>query len=100
MLPRSVRILETTAGLLSAGALVLGLVLAVLMFAAPAVVDGSGLSAAGGPQTGRIVVQLAAGAIGEVLHGRRRHFGARSRPLVAAAVIIGELIALRWSWWR
>ncbi len=94
------RVLETTAGLLSAGALVLGLVLVVLKCAAPALVGGSGLSAATGPETGRVVVQLAAGLLGEVCHWNRARFPGRARPVVAVAVIVGELGALWFCWWR
>ncbi len=99
-LPRSVRALEATAGLLSAGALVLGFVLLALRFAAPALVHGTGLSAAAGPETGRIVVQSAAGLLGEVLHWNRARLRPSVRPLIAVAIIVGEFAALWWCWWR
>ena len=98
--PRAVRILEATAGLLSAGLLVLGVALAVLRFAAPAFVHDPGLSTADGPAIGRIVVQLVVGVLGELLHLTRARLPMPGRAVAAAVVIIGVLAALWWSWWR
>jgi hypothetical protein len=98
--PRGLRLLEATAGLLSAGLLVLGVALAVLRFAAPTFVHDPGLSTADGPATGRIVVQLAVGALGELLRLTRTRLPIPSRAVAAVAVIIGVFAALWWSWWR
>ena len=99
-LPRGVRMLEAIAGLLSAGLLVFGVVLAVLRFAVPTFVHDPGLSTAKGPETGRIVVPLAVGALGELLHLTRARMRAPSRAVAAVVVIVGVLAALWLTWWR
>lgn len=99
-LPRGVRILEATAGLLSAGLLVFGVVLAVLRFAAPTFIHDPGLSTANGPATGRIVAQLVVGSLGELLHVTRARLAVGARPVAAAIVILAVVATLWWSWWR
>jgi hypothetical protein len=91
---RSVRILETVAALLSAGVLVVGVVLAALLVAAPALNDGTG------PRIDRVLVALLAGGLGEVAHWRRGRLPVRARAAVAAAVSVVVLVALWWGWWR
>ena len=97
--PRTVRVLEATAGLLSAGLLVSAVLLLVLKFAAPGLVSGQGLSATDGPESSRIAVGLVAGVVGEVLHRIRGRLPGGLRPVVAALVIGGVLAALWWCWW-
>ena len=91
---RPVRIVEAVAALLSAGLLVVAVLLAVLLFAAPALNDGTG------PRLDRVLVPLAAGVLGEVVHLRRERFSVRARPWVAGLVIVVVLGALWWGWWR
>lgn len=91
---RSVRILDAVAALLSAGVLVIGVVLAVLLVAAPALNDGTG------PRLDRVLVALAAGILGELAHLRRERLPSPARPAVAAGVIVVVLAALWWGWWR
>ncbi len=98
--PRATRTLETTAGLLSAGALVLGMVLVVARFAAPVLINGSGVSATRGPATARIVVQFTAGLVGELLHWNRARLPGSIRAPIAFTLIAVQLAALWWCWWR
>lgn len=91
---RSVRILEAVAALLSAGVLVVGVALAVLLVAAPALNDGTG------PRLDRVLVALVAGILSEVAHLRRQRFPARARAGAAGLVILVVLGALWWGWWR
>lgn len=91
---RPVRILEAVAALLSAGVLVVGVVLAVLLVAAPALNDGTG------PRLDRVLVALLAGVAGELALLRRERLPARVRPAVAGGVIVVVLVALWWGWWR
>ncbi len=97
---RSVRVLEVIAGLLSAGVLATGVLLAVLEAAAPAVLTGSGQSATEGPRWDRVLVPLLVGGGGELARRLRPRFGHRVRPAVAAAVVVLCLAALWWGWWR
>lgn len=91
---RPVRFVEAVAALLSAGLLVVGVVLAVLLVAAPALNGGTG------PRWDRVLVAVVVGVIGEVLHRRRDRLPGRARPAVAAGVIVLMLAALWWGWWR
>ena len=91
---RSVRVVEAVAALLSAGVLVVGVVLAVLLVAVPALDDGTG------PRLDRVLVALLAGGLGELAHWRRERFPVRARVAVAAAVSVAVLVALWWGWWR
>jgi hypothetical protein len=91
---RSVRILEATAAVLSAGVLVVGVVLAVLLVAAPALNDGTG------PRLDRVVVALLAGGLGELARWRRGRLPVRGRVALAGAVSVLVLAALWWGWWR
>lgn len=80
--------------MLSAGLLVVGVVLAVLVVAAPALNDGSG------PRLDRVIVALLAGGLGELAHLRRHRLPDRARAVVGAVVILVVLLALWWGWWR
>lgn len=98
--PRAVRFLEVVAALLSAGLVVLGTTLAVLIVVAPALVGGTGLMTAGGPRLDRVLVQLIVGGLGEFVHLRRSRFPTRARPAAASAVILVCFVAMWWAWWR
>ena len=86
--------LQAVAALLSAGLLVIGVVLAVLLVVAPALNHGTG------PRLDRVIVAVVAGALGEVAHLRRERLPERARAAVATAVIIVVLLALWWDWWH
>jgi hypothetical protein len=79
---------------LSAGVLVVGVLLAVLLVAAPALNDGTG------PRLDRVLVPLVVGVVGEIAHLRRDRLPLRARGAVAALVIVVVLGALWWGWWR
>lgn len=71
-----------------------GVVLAVLRVAAPALNDGTG------PRLDRVLVPLVVGVLGEVVRLRRGRLPARARAWVAGLVIVVVLGALWWGWWR
>ncbi|QNK80117.1 hypothetical protein [Nakamurella sp. PAMC28650] len=97
---RRVRVLEATAGLLSAGVLVIGVLLAVLALVAPALISGSGLAVTQGPRWDRILVPLFVGLAGELARRYRHRVEPRVRPLSAVVVVLVCLGALWWGWWR
>src|SRR5690606_5473571 len=92
---RGVRVLETTAGLLSSGLLVLTAVLLAAVVVAPLVVDG-----ATGPQWWRIGVGAAVAVPGELIRvGRtRRPVAVRAVLAVLVLVAVPAVLALTW-WW-
>ena len=97
---RPLRVTEAVASLLSAGLLMIGLAVAVLVFAAPSLIHGAGLSATDGPRIDRVLVQLGVGALGEVVHWQRGRLPMTIRPVVAVVVVAAVLAALWWGWWR
>ncbi|SDP42466.1 hypothetical protein SAMN04515671_4169 [Nakamurella panacisegetis] len=99
-LPRILRTVEATAGLLSAGVLLSGVVLAVLAAVAPALIGGSGLSATDGPRLDRILVPLIVGGAGESMRLFRPRWNTPVRAVAAVAVVVASLLALWWGWWR
>ena len=99
-LPRYLRTTEATAGLLSAGVLLSGVVLAVLAFVAPVLISGSGLTATDGPRLDRILVPLIVGGVGEGVRFVRGRWEPRGRLVVAVGLILACLVALWWGWWR
>lgn len=96
---RGVRALEASAGLLSAGVLVTGVLLAILKWLAPAFLSGSGLSATDGPRWDRILAPLIIGVAGELSRRLRRGHGTRVRLATAAITVLLCLAALWWGWW-
>lgn len=88
------------AGLLSAGVLATGVLLAVLEIAAPVLIAGSGPTATQGPRWDRVLVPLVVGLAGEAARRFRRRFGAPVRLVTSAAVVVLCLVALWWGWWR
>jgi hypothetical protein len=93
-------VLEMVAGLLSAGLLVTGVLLAVLEIAAPALFPGSGLTVTEGPRWDRVLVPVGVGIAGEVARCWRHRIGGGLRPGLAATCILLCLVALWWGWWR
>jgi hypothetical protein len=98
--PRPVRMLEGVGALLSAGVLVLGVLLAALAVLGPVLVKGTGLSAASGPRLDRVLIPLGVGLLGEILHVTRRRRRLTSRILAAAGTVLAALAALWWGWWQ
>ncbi len=97
---RGLRVTEALAALLSAGVVVAGVVLALLMVVAPWLIHGTGLSTTDGPKPDRVLVQVGVGALGEWAHWKRSRLALRFRPAVAIAVVAAVLAALWWGWWR
>lgn len=91
---RAVRVLETVAGLLSSGLLVLTVVLLAAVVVAPLVVDG-----ASGPQWWRIGVCAAVAVPGELIRIGRRQRAPWLRLVLAGSVSLAVLGALALTWW-
>ncbi len=96
---RWLRFLEAVAGLLTAGIAVAGIVLLAAQLVAPRT-GGTGLDAATGPGWSTVLATLAVAVVGESLRLLRRRLPAAARMVSAAAVIIGVLVLLWFSWWR
>jgi hypothetical protein len=96
---RWLRVLEAVAGVLSAGVLLLGLVLSVAQVLAPRL-GGTGLEAAVGPGWDRAVATLAVGVVGELLRALRRRLAVAARAAVAVVVLLGIGALLWFTWWR
>lgn len=86
--------LETTAGLLSSGLLVLTVVLLGAVVVAPLVVDG-----ATGPQWWRIGVGAAVAVPGELIRIGRRDRAVGLRAVLAGTVVVAVIGALALTWW-
>lgn len=97
--PRSLRIAESLAGLLTAGVAVVGVVLLAAQLIAPRT-SGSGLEASTGPGWDRVVATLAVAAVGETLRAVRRRLPGAARAAGAVAMIAGVLVVLWFTWWR
>ncbi|AZI58121.1 hypothetical protein EH165_08185 [Nakamurella antarctica] len=105
-LPRGVRFVAGFASLLSAGTLVLGVILGLLMVLLPVLKPGTGFAVSIGPGWDRVVAHLGVGALGELglfLARRRRSsgWGATAPTVTVALVVLGSVAGLLWwSWWR
>jgi len=97
--PHGLRGLEATAGVLSAGVLLLGIGLVVAQLIAPRV-GGTGLDAADGPGWDRALAALGVGAGGEVLGAMRRRLPVAARATVAIVVLVAIGALLWFTWWR
>jgi hypothetical protein len=87
--------------LLSAGTLVVGVVLLMTALAAPTVLERAGLGQADGPGWSRVFALLLVGGAGElVVVLLRRRWPPGSRAAADAAVIVGCLAVTWWVWWR
>ncbi|MGI8590628.1 MAG: hypothetical protein ACR2M5_06505 [Nakamurella sp.] len=98
--PRPVRMLEGVGALLSAGVLVLGVLLAALAVLGPVLVKGTGLSTASGPRLDRVLIPIGMGLLGEILHVTRHRRRLTTRILAAAGTVLAALAALWWGWWQ
>lgn len=94
------RILEASAGLASAGLLVLGAGLVVLQLIAPDIAPGTGMSAAAGPTWWRALAQLGVGVAGELTVWARPRTSRGPRAWLAAGVLAAAAAVLWWCWWR
>lgn len=94
------RVLESAAGLFSAGLVLLGLALIVLQFAAPELAPGTGQAAAAGPTMSRALAQLGVGLAGESAVWARRRLSRGPRVWAAVAVLVAAGAVLWFCWWR
>ena len=101
-------VVRGVAGLVSAGTLVVAVVLLASHWLAPAVLGSAsttggggtaGLGRADGARLSRAVPQLAAGLLGELGRLRTRAAGVGPRLTVGAATVLLCLVALWWGWW-
>ncbi|GGL95749.1 hypothetical protein [Nakamurella endophytica] len=97
---RTAAAVRTLAGVLSAGSVVVGLVLVLSPWWAPLVLAGSGLDRAAGAAPGRSVPQLVAGLLGEAVRLLSRRWRPAARLAAASGVVVLCLAALAWGWWR
>jgi len=97
---RAVRILDAVAGLVSAGTLVVGVVLLTMAVSAPVVLERAGLGAADGPGWWRVLAQLGVGMAGELVVRSRRPWPDGRRAAADLVVIAGCLTVIWWVWWR
>ena len=97
--PAGLRALEVVSGLLSAGVLVLGLVLLVSQLGARHLLSGTGLAAATGPGWWRVAVHLVVGAAGEVGMLLRRSAAPAVRAVVASVTVVAVVVVLGAAWW-
>ena len=95
---RWVRFLDALAGLLSAGVLVVGIVLLLAAVIAPSAVAAAGLGVADGPGWDRVIAHLAVGAAGEVVVLLRRRWPTVVRGLADAVVVLAALMVIWWAW--
>ena len=87
------------AGLLAAGALVLGLALLVAMVVLPAPGTGS-FDATTGPGWGVVAAHLGVGVVGGAAGQWARRGPWTGRVAVAVVVVVAVLVVLALSWWR
>ena len=95
----AVRVLDTVAGLLSAGVLVVGVLLLVAAVIAPSALSAAGLGGATGPGWGRVIAQLAVGVVGELVVRFRGTWRTAVRAVADAAVIVAVPTVIAWAWW-
>lgn len=94
-----VRTLETCAGLLAGGLLVIGAILVVLQVVLPSDHVGGQPSTLAGPTWWRALTQLGAGIFGEVLYRTRFRWSSSTRGIPAAVVVIVSVFVLYLCWW-
>ncbi|WP_037362108.1 hypothetical protein [Nakamurella lactea] len=92
---RGLRALELTAGLAGGGLLLLGVVLLLLQFVAPQLIDG-----ADGPGWPAVLAHLLVGGAGEAGRGLRSRFPTWARALLAGLTVLAVLAVLVLFWWR
>jgi hypothetical protein len=97
---RRLRFLDGLAGLVAAGMLVLGVLLAVAALTAPAVLSRVGLGPATGPGWVAVALHLLVGGTGEVVIRLRRNWGPRARLAADLSVILVAMVVIWWAWWR
>ena len=96
--PGWLRVLDTLAGLLSAGVLVVGIILLIAALIAPSLVAAAGLGVAAGPGWDRVLAQLAVGVVGETVVLLRRRWPMTVRGFADGAVVVAALLVIWWAW--
>ncbi len=94
-----VRVLDTIAGLLSAGVLVLGILLLIAQLIAPLALSLAGWGDANGPGWWQVVTQLVVGGAGEVVVRMRHGWAGPVRAAADVTVIMAIVLVLAWAWW-
>ncbi len=97
--PRWLRALDGAAGLLSAGVLVLGVVLLVAQLAAPILWDGAELGSATGPGWASVAAHVGVGAVGELIVLLRRGWPVPVRAAADLTVVAAALAVMVLLWW-
>jgi hypothetical protein len=95
---RWVRFLDALAGLLSAGVLVVGIILLLASLIAPSAVAAAGLGVADGPGWDRVIAHLVVGAAGELVVLLRRRWPTFFGAMADVVVIVAALPVIWWAW--
>lgn len=96
---RGLRLLDRIAGLVAAGMLLVGVLLLVAAFVAPAVLPGLGLGPADGPGWWRVGGHLLVGVAGELVVHRRRNWSPPVRVTADLCVVIAAVAVIWLAWW-
>lgn len=96
---RGLRLLDGLAGVVAAGMLLVGLLLLVAGFVAPAVLPGMGLGPAGGPGWSRVAGHLLVGVAGELVVRGRRNWPPSVRVAADLGVVLAAVGVIWWAWW-
>ncbi len=94
-----VRVLDVVVGLLSAGLLVVGVLLVPAQFLAPPLLSMAGWGQATGPGWARIGAHLVVGVAGEVVVRFRGRLGRPARAAADLAVVAAAVGTIAWAWW-
>jgi hypothetical protein len=94
----AIRTLDALAGLLSAGILLVGVLLLLAAVIAPTALPAAGLGIASGPGWSSVAVHLAVGVTGELVVLRRRGWPPAVRAGADLVVIAAALLVLWWAW--
>lgn len=97
---RPLRFAEAVAGLLSAGLVVLALVMVGAKVLAPSLLGGVGLARAQGPAWWRLLLILLVGALGETARLLRTRFPFPARWALGAGTLVVAVAALWVTFWN
>ncbi|MTD13685.1 hypothetical protein GIS00_06980 [Nakamurella sp. YIM 132087] len=87
------------AGLLSAGLVVLAALLVLSALLSPALLGGTGISRATGPEWWRILVQLGVGVAAELARSVRHRLPDPARGVLAGLVSVAVVVTIAVCWW-
>lgn len=93
----AVRVLDTLAGLLSAGLLVLGVLLLLTQLIAP--LSAAGWGQAAGPGWPSVLAHLSVGVVGELVVRLRGRLPRALRVTADGAVVFSAGFVVAWAWW-